>query len=603
MEFIKNHFTVFVCATAVAVAALYLAPQFLIKRTIERQGGTYLFLQSGDEILQYMARAREVYDGHFPPSDLTFEGKPVILNPIPPLVFSAFITFFRGDIQSAYFAAIAIFSAGIFLLFYWAGRVFLDNKLWAWGLATVATLTALARAIPYAFFSISIFTDMVVKNFYPWVRTAAERLPLLRMDDPLLTIPFFLPAVIFIFRFWMHPTERNAVWTGIFSGLLFYVYFHNWVYIVTLLGVLFLIACLERRRNADRVPMFVFVFSILGVFSLPYIFQFNAFMGLAASRDYIARLGQYMTHGLNLTAYPYYIAFGIFAVLIYAAFFRHDRDRALFYWGNILASIAVFNVQIVTGLSVMPENWIRSFGIVFFLLTFNLIYRFAEMTRALKAAGAVLCIAAFLLLGKRTINAALFINPPQSVLQYYVFNPRIIDSFAWMNENLPHEPRVVSDSYLTTDYFTSYTSARPFMPTGANAIVDNRTLEDRFLLANALFGVSPDVLRQRLEKSQITQLMPNWKTPDILRNLNLYNAQGYLYTNFYEDRGYLLPAEKIQELMTRYQALKPAWKNVEAEYVYVGPFEKEFGGRDFSRDSQLKRLYSNGDVEIFEIQK
>ena len=39
------------------------------------------------------------------------------------------------------------------------------------------------------------------------------------------------------------------------------------------------------------------------------------------------------------------------------------------------------------------------------------------------------------------------------------------------------------------------------------------------------------------------------------------------------------------------------WKDVNADYVYVGPWEKETVGRDFSKDKNIELVYQNSFVK------
>ncbi len=98
--------------------------------------------------LTYASRAREIYDGHFPPSDLHFDEQlPNVSNPLPSLIFSGFIWLSIGNITTAYLIALFIFSGITFLFFYFIGRRIFSSFLWALLFAYIGALTPIAFRI------------------------------------------------------------------------------------------------------------------------------------------------------------------------------------------------------------------------------------------------------------------------------------------------------------------------------------------------------------------------------------------------------------------------------------------------------------------------
>src|SRR3989344_7390105 len=123
-----------VAAGAFLVGALYILPLAFVWRYFNSIGEPFVLAQLGtyrDELTVYLPRAREIYDGHFPPRDLYFEEqRPTVLNPLPPLLLSLFIFLFKGNINFSYLAAQFFFSGIIFILFYLLGRFFFEKKIW-----------------------------------------------------------------------------------------------------------------------------------------------------------------------------------------------------------------------------------------------------------------------------------------------------------------------------------------------------------------------------------------------------------------------------------------------------------------------------------------
>ena len=100
-----------------------------------------------DEIF-YLTRAREVYDGHFPPTDPYLDsGLKNVQNPLPSLMMAAFIWMSDGDPTSAYLLAQFVFAQISFLVFYWLGNKLVKQPNWALLFALMGVLTPIAIRI------------------------------------------------------------------------------------------------------------------------------------------------------------------------------------------------------------------------------------------------------------------------------------------------------------------------------------------------------------------------------------------------------------------------------------------------------------------------
>ncbi len=602
----KRTFIFFLVGCAFLVGTLYVAPQLLIWKHLSGQNEAYLMSQFGDEITAYIPSAHEVYDGHFPPADYFFDDLKVSLfPPLPPLIFASFLFLLRGDVQLTYLLVIFLFSGIIFLLYYLLGRKVFQHGAWAVFFGFFCVLTT--ANIPYAFFSPGNFLNIVGKNFIPLVQTPIDRLALVRFDEPLLTMPFLLATILSLFLFWREPGRKSALRAGALVGLLFYIYFHYWVYVVVVAGSLLLLALVTHKKDVWRLKCTLLLNAVYAVFSVPYFINQLAFSRTAGYNDFIHRVGIRMHEGrfFDFADYRYYIAYGVLALIIYALWFNTDRKRAELYFVFLFASFVVLNVQVVTGFVPEPDHWVKVLHVVASLMAIDCLAEIVKRLFSAKKILVVLVVLSFLLVGKKIINATYFINPPADVLPYYTFNQDIIDSWVWISNTLPHEPKIISPSFLTTDYLTSYTSARPYLPTGVKTLTTNKILEERFLTAYKLFNVSPETLRSRLTARPVegNNNNNNWKTPDLLSRLNA-DIPASLYYNYYtRDFGGSIPDQKVKELLGRYYDLNITWASIDADYVYIGPFERALVSADFGGDGNFQLLFKNSSVEIYKIIK
>ncbi len=136
-------------AGAILVGLLYLGPPLAIAGHLAASGQPFLLTAEAHRTdLHYLTRGREIFDGHFPPSDPSLDVfLPSPLNLMPPLIIAAFLRLTGGDVVHAYLGMVAVFPAMTFLLFYALGRRLFPERLWAAAFAFIGTLTPIALRI------------------------------------------------------------------------------------------------------------------------------------------------------------------------------------------------------------------------------------------------------------------------------------------------------------------------------------------------------------------------------------------------------------------------------------------------------------------------
>jgi len=245
----------------------------------------------------------------------------------------------------------------------------------------------------------------------------------------------------------------------------------------------------------------------------------------------------------------------------------------------------------------------------------------------------LLIIGSALLVAKKAVNALVFINPPKQFIEENnfesrAFNPGVVESWDWINKNLPYEPKIISPSFITSLYLNAQTSARPYFVGGFNTAATNKLLEERFLTTYKLFKVKPEFLRRVLEIDYSKDMRSPEKYqdspyPDGHTYLNMAEVIPHLYVGYYYGDPNRFPRskttyrfvskEKADELIAAYPKLSVNWKDVEADYVYYGPWEKQITKIDLSQNPNLELIFSSGggsamggknkEVEIYKIIK
>lgn len=615
------------------IGILYVAQELLIWNKLHNLGKPYVAIQlthHGDEAYGTISRFREIYDGHFPPGDLYLDANaPTPFGPlqITPLLMAGFIALFGGNINISYLAATFILAPIIFLLFYWLGKIITKNRLYSVFFALLGVLTPMFRALPAAFESVALFFNNIVNYFIPIVRTPLAKLPLGRTEDQLLTYLAFLPALAALLLFWQKPSKKTGVLAGALIGLVFYVYFHYWVFLSIVVGLIGVFAVLQIKKDPQFFKSAIFLFLALAIVTIPYWVNFFNFQSSPTAAEVTARIGVETSRSFGfIGGNPpvfHYIFYGLLAALVYFVFYKRDQQRmAKLYWIAIIAMFMVWSVQVITGFVPSPDHWFRPIGAFVFIILLHALYELFKKVNY-KTAAILLVIGSSLLIAKKIVNALVFVNPPQQFIAEHAFesrafNPSIVESWEWINKNLPHESKIISPSFITSLYLNAQTSARPYFAGGFNTAATNKLLEERFLNTYKLFKVRPEFLERILR----IDYQKDFRSPekysdspykDMHEYLNTVETITHLYVGYYYNDPSRFPRsettyrfvskEKADELIAAYPSLSPKWKNIEADYVYYGPWEKQITKIDLSKNKDLELLFKNKEVEIYKIKK
>lgn len=614
---------------SVLTGLVYVAPQWLIWKQVSGRGLEYLASQyttEANELEMDLPRAREIYDGHWPPSDLFSDhGGVTPLNPLPVLVLSIPMFLARGNINIAYLLNQFLFSILVFFGFYLVGFAVTKNRLWGLFSASLGALSPLARYLPRAFYSFGYFMDLLVKNFVPLVNSPQELLFLHKVVDPLITFIFYLPALAALITFWLKPKKSTAILCGALTGVMFYVYWHYWVYLVIVLGLLGIYSWFTRKTGSERFRWYWWMLGSLILVAIPYFINYFSFNGLASAKEVIARLGV-MEYGRHFQIYKLtkdYLFYLAAALVVYFIFWRKKADDrknlAVLFWAFLAAIVIAWNVQLVTGFNLTANHWWLAFAPAAFIMLIATAWAVAQrIPNSEKAVKIILVVLIGLLFLKKIINAWAFAIPGEDLIKKYSFDPNTIQTWSWMNANLPGEPKIVSPALMDSVYLTIYTASRPYLPFYANTLMSDAELEDRFLNTEKLFGVSADNLEKQLRWESLPSGCDKLAAYFHRSNLTCdghtrfsFENGRFLYgfeniTKGYSTVGPIkpswpIPENKIQDLLKRYRSLKISWKDLGVDYVYYGPWDKNLSSVDLSSDKNLELVYKSSGSEIYRI--
>ncbi|MEK7541376.1 MAG: hypothetical protein AAB533_00830 [Patescibacteria group bacterium] len=629
-------FPVWVLALALAVGLLYAAPPVLIRRAAEADGRFFTLPNLNhlsDDAMYYFPRAREIYEGNFPIEMHVAEYKNrawFVFPPLPQVVAAGFIALARGDVSSAVIGLILVFGAVNFLCFYAVAMAFLRSRLWAAATATMALFTHAALRIPAVFYTKGVALD-VIANLLPRLRVPVGELPLVRIDDPLLTMPLYLISFLLLFRFCAQPTARRAAALGGTLAILSYVYLYYWVAIFAIAGVLALSDGWRAYRSGSYKalkPWLVFY----GVFTLlffPQIINFFQFRSLPGGMDYIARKGVETGRGLRLSVYPDYIFYALAAAAAFLLLRKTTQDGAALkrcMYGALAGMALLWNIQILVGFNMEPFHWWKTFAPLLFLLSAVLVKAaYERMSPGPRARRAVMMVLVMLILSmywKKALNAAAFVHPPEETARSYSVPRSIAASWEWINAATPPGSAVISNSLVSGDQISIFTHADPWMPMSLNSIAPTETMERRFAEANKILGASADEMLFRLAGPPFAvpreYLCPAPCAADRDRFRDRYELifefypHDLLYAALFSPAGAFdaitrqsagpVPPEVLDRVREYYAAYQPRPEDFPRHtYVYVGPWERLLSKKAGDAFAGEPAVFANEDVRIYRI--
>lgn len=597
--------------SAMLVGIIYILPPLLIWNNFNESGYPFVLVQPdtyADELVNYLPRAREVYDGHAPPEGVyAYESGPTIMNPLPPMIFWFFLYISEGDVNSAYILAQFFFSIIIFLLLYLLGRLLSFPWLWSLFFAFVGVLTQ----IPQQIFNIfnyqpqDQYWGIIFKNFIPIIRSPVHKMYLARIDDPLLTYPILLMAICFFFIFLKYSQKIWAILAGIFSGLLAYTYLHYWFFWTLAIIVAFIQVVLQKDRI--KLKRFIYVGLAMFVTLIPYLINYLDFKETNYAHDYILRLGTEEGWRFVLD-YPFILLNFIF---LYTPLFivsrlvlkkyGLDSVRWIILSSSIISMFLVWLIPFVIGFMPHLYHFRKPINLLAFIVISTVLYTLCGYLHRIPKTGitVLIILLIFLLVSKKIVNAFVVSGLPRDIVNMYNFPVGVKESWDWMNRYqifINKEPVIFSPSLLSSLYLVVNTNARPFLATGFISTLPTDELERRFLMVNKLFNIPDNLLIARLSDEGVSRCQNGSDClPD--SDFNLTKDRWYL-TSHNWDRTLFLKNINITHDLKMYQELPIELDKIRGNYIYLGPWEKRFSSKQPRVVSRI--VFKNPSVAIYE---
>lgn len=462
-----------------------------------------------DETFLYGPEVNYTYRHHWPADDTdAFEhrNQPVPYSLLPTEVEAVLAHLFRSVIGAQILCYFLFPAITAWLLM----DVFQDLEA---SLPLAALLTLFTLVASFSLRTLEIGTSNLLRH---GLHSAfIETLQASRNPNPNMTFPLFLGALFAQIRALLRRSIYYAVFAGILGGLLFYSYIYYaiaWAIAVTLLV---LIAALHNRTclRTSLAALLSTVFT-----GVPFLFWVRASKRAGGYLYRTDRLGAIHTHIPAAHDIKLGTAFVICLLSLWAGwrYFVARREEpspspfpsatAVVFGCAAAGGILGMNMEILTGTDVQfnhhfPHMVIQP-ALILLLLTVLLSATCQLRQKRSTRWASILFVAFFLVCALTQVEAAINSAP----LHREVPSEQAL--FHWLNQNTHPGDVVATDSIELALYMPLYSQDYTLMVNGSRTSASDSEILDRFLLAEALTGVSTESVAEKLGRGIGTNL-PN----------------------------------------------------------------------------------------------
>jgi len=583
---LKPHWTVF--ALAILVALTYGSHHFFISSNLQAKGLDYYPVAINapanddfDEATVYATRAHAIELGQFSVSDvnlLEYKDHPSTFPVIPPLIMGI-LAKLLGSLNAAVIFADFLFPALIFIFLYFLFFELTGRKLLS---LISATLFIFAPKIalylpPISSYALGQFVDDLLIP-----TTLTDRLYFSKFEPPQLTYIFFIPTLYLILRAIKRKETYTTILAGIFFGLLFYTYFHDWTYVIVSLSFIFFLFLLQK--NFSQMKRIASIASIGFVVSTFFWINFFDVSSLAHYEDIVSRMGKALTNSFNIDAWKTYIRSAGLAILLWVLWRKRDLVATNYLIGLLLPIFVLLNIQMLIGYTIADKHWYDVQYVVVFMSFMVLMQWFYEKYLShipkryfVFSAG----LFAVFLFSSQLYDQYIFSN---KVGDKYTISKSAIASYSWLEENTPKYSVVGSLSQGTNSEILTYSHNKIYVPNGVSTLAPNNELWERLAAQSYIYGMPLNEYSEYIS----------------------HDGELLAYVFHHHPIASVFPDDLYGEQIKKYHSLILAGRDqfeipYTLDYVYFGPREQKFGNDPIEILPDIEIVYDEGDIKIYKI--
>lgn len=606
-------FLVLFILAAVGSSSIFILYNLIIRYKVIQMDEVWNFFSfvHPDSMVNLAPMLREILDGHWWVSDgKTFEhiGAPNLWSFLNPIILFPLILLIK-NISYVFLIGTFLAALATFIIFYFLAKEITRHRIFSLLFTIVFSVATLIWEflLPVKLENLKILVRAILPLGSPTTDVLMSRYVSFSI---LPAWPFFALVFLSILRSLKY---RKIFWTilsGILLGFLAYMVLTDFIYILIGLTTLLIITLISKNFKSSKQIFWILMIAA-GVAS-GLLFNFFAIRTLPWADEFYRRLSGEFTHLPRFSFWKEYIAYVVFALLVWLWGKRHEQKiESWFIMSFILAVIVLLNIQVLTGFNPAPTVWFEHqayFGFALgFLVLFFWVYNYcAHKSKKLKFVVSVIGIAIIILLTVRTIYTNFYVA--NSIYKHYYIPKPISRSFEWLNNNTPRDSVVVTPSLITNGLLPVFTHNGVLLPAAITSPASQEEIIDRYLLSYALFGVRGEYLERALHKSgeKIDDFAQNHENNLMILMFDSLYAPQELDAFFHGGKARnKVPEEVTDELVNRLnkypKKIDFLLSQYRLDYIYLGPYERRLSSIDFDKVNFLEKVYTDEGIQIYKI--
>lgn len=529
----------------------------------------------------YAPRVAEILSGEITAGDVSlyeYQNGPAILPILNPFVM-ALLAKITGSLNKALIFSDFVFPALLYILVY-------------------ILILEITKKRHFSLISSFIFIfspGIGAFNQYFLTKPPIPRFDFGRFESPQITFIFLILAMYFIYRAITIKNKSSIILAGLCSGLLFYTYFYDWMYIFVGLFLMFAIFLLQKKIKNVKIIIQIGVIAL--VVSIPYWINFFAISGLPQYKDITARIGMEISHQFRSANWRAYLRHIFIAILVWLAFSKKQKILASYLVAFLLPLLILLNLQVLTGFNPQPDHWVRTHWVALYISILALfLWLYEKYFKKIPKKY-------FIMLGYSAIAAIsiitlqLYTNISSTHYNEHRIDSQILESYEWLNKNTPKNSVVGSISHITNAELLVYTKNKIFLPYGLNTLAPSDEIWKRYFYTGKLFN---------LPEKEFSESISG--THDML--MHLFHGQYYVnksLNSFFKKNKRKLPEKLFEKTMNDYKELLNKPDNIiipyKLDYIYLGPRERGLAENIKISHPDIDKVYDKDYIVIYKYGK
>lgn len=581
----KDNFTFLVFFCAILISFIYITPHIVgFLKTEANIAYNPMSLEAGpathfyDEVLVYVPSVREVAEGHLLVKNIDnyeYSNGPMIRHVLSSLVLAPFFIF-AGTVTNFIVLTDFVFPLISFILLFLLYFLLTSNKFLS---LCFGIITALSPKIFLFLFPLHLASlKDLVKHFVPfkidmWMQDISD---LTKMEAMKPGLPFVLLFLIFLYLSLKTNKRIYVFFCGIFLGSLFYTYAFHWLFFVILTIVLALLLFFKKEYKLFKK---VFKIGVIGfIISIPFWINYYYLTLMPYYEEYSNSIGKELGHQIRFDLWPEYLLYGFLIVLVWFLYKEKDRATAFFAISLLLASILIYNIQVITGFQFQSNHWATkviwlNLAIVWVLI-FAKLYEFFRSKKWKNIFKVLLVATVVILISNAFLGKWIWAS---NKLSFWNIPKNELESFEWLEENTEMDSVIMSPSLITNRYLPLYTNNKIFVPFYENA--PSSEVLERIFISYRIFNVPEEYIGDVFVSGKygiISEENP-WNEINFHEKRGIMYVYGFKYADKYLDDEFKKEmSEKMIEGYKKYLTMDINFlvNKYKLDYLYYGPNEK-----------------------------